>query len=180
MAKKKQETNKGTAIWINEFGAIKKRVFEIVKEFPEEKKVIISFGNNEVYKIKKRNIRIKRVLLYKTASGDVKCQDPDKWGDVNLTGKGIKALSFNSRNSSLQEAKASNRRWILPRDTVDKLIPVFRLMFICIAIGVIGWACLKLGIFALERIASARLQDCAAIIPKPPVPLGVNASAPIA
>ena len=179
MVKKKQEVNRGTAIFINEIGAIKRRVFDIVKNIPEEKSVIISFGKNEAYKIRKRNIRAKRVILWRTSEKKVVCQDPDKWGEVDLKGKGIKVLRFNLQNSALQESKSANSRWTVPKDRVDKLIPVFRLMFICIAIGVIGWAMLKLGIFALDKISMARLQDCAALIPKAPIPLGVNASAPI-
>ena len=180
--KKDKNKNNGTAIWINEIGSIRPRVFNIVKENKEKKTVVISFGQKEFYEIPKLNIRAKRVIIYQKSDGSILCQNPDKIGNIDLDAIGIKTLRFNLQNSALQESKAAIWRWTIPQSAVDKLGPIFKLMFICIAIGVLGWAAMKLAGIALSAVASSRLMDCSQLIPKIPDPIGaiINATTPIA
>lgn len=179
--KNKTLNKQGTAIWINEIGSIKSRVFNIGKQDKVRKRVMISFSKDETYWIKKRDIRGKRVVLYKKSDGEVVAQNPDAWGRINLNGMNIKTLRFNLQNSSFQESKSAIHRWTVPKDMVDKLGPIFRLMFICIAVGVMGWAALKFGGLALDTITSSRLLDCSQILPKIVNPIGaiVNGTIPI-
>ena len=179
MAKKKAKMKKGTAIWVNEIGAIKTRVFNILKK--DGKKVLISFSPKESYWINKGSIRGKRVIIYKKTDGSITSQNPDSWGRINLQKMGIKTLRFNLQNSSLQESKAAIYRWTTPKDVIDKLGPIFKLMFICIAVGVMGWAALKFGGMALDAISSSRLMSCDQLIPRFTNPVGavVNNTVPI-
>ena len=177
----KIKARKGTAIWINEIGSIKNRVFEILKQNKEDKTSLISFSKKEQYWIKKRNIRGKRVIIYKKSDGKVVSQNPDSWGRVDLKAMGIKTLRFNLQNSSLQESKSAIYRWTTPKDTIDKLGPIFKLMFICIAVGVMGWSALKFGGLALDTITSSRLLSCDQLLPKITDPIGaiINSTIPI-
>ena len=175
----KKDINKGTAIWIDEIGAIRPRVFDVLKDDKEKKELIIGFGNNEVYKISKSNIRAKRTIIYQKANGEIVSQNPDKLSNLDLKKKGIKTLRFNLQNSSLQESRAAIHRWAPTRDIVDKLGPIFKLMFICIAVGVIGWAAFKFGGDVLNTITRSRLLDCSTLIPNAPVPIGVDMTTPV-
>lgn len=179
MAKKKGNT--GTAIWINEVGAIKLRVFNILQQDKEKRNVLISFNKNESYWIKKRNIRAKRIIIYQKNDGKIISQNPDNLGKINLDELGIKTLRFNLQNSSLQESRSAVHRWTAPRDAIDKLIPIFKLMFICIAVGVMGWAAMKFGGVALDAIMRSRLMDCAELLARAPNPIGtlINGSIPV-
>jgi len=180
MAKNKFK-GKGTAIWITEIGAIKNRVFDIAQTNKEKGTVLISFGPKEKYWIKKGNIRSKRVVIYKKSDGKIISQNPDGWGKIDLPKQGIKTLRFNLQNSSLQESKSAMHRWTNPKSVIDKLTPIFKLMFICIAVGVMGWAALKFGGQALDAIMRSRLMDCGQLLAKAPSPVGaiVNTTAPI-
>ena len=177
----KKKIKKGTAIWINEIGSIRPRVFNIVNEDKESKKVLISFSKKEAYWIQKRNIRGKRVIIYQKADGQTTSQNPDGWGRIDLKKEGIKTLRFNLQNSSLQESKAAIYRWTTPKDIVDKLGPIFKLMFICIAIGVLGWSALKFGGMALDAITISRLLTCDQLLPRITDPIGsfVNSTVPL-
>ena len=177
----KIKIKKGTAIWINEIGSTKRRVFEILKQNKEDGTLLISFSKTEYYWIKKRNIRGKRVIIYKRSDGKVVSQNPDSWGRINLKGMGIKILRFNLQNSSLQESKSAIYRWTTPKDAIDKLGPIFKLMFICIAVGVMGWSALKFGGLALDAITSSRLLTCDQLLPKIADPIGaiVNGTVPL-
>jgi len=177
---KKNKVKSGTAIWINEIGAIKERVFTIKKK--EKEKVLIVFKNNESCWIKKENIRGKRVIIYRTANNKLISQNPDNWGRIKLKKMGIKTLRFNLQNSSLQESKSAIHRWTTPRDVVDKLGPIFKLMFICIAVGVMAWASLKFAGTALQAITRSRLMSCEELLPKIVQPVGalINNTVPIA
>lgn len=177
----KKNLNKGTAIWINEIGSIKPRVFDVVKENKESKTIVISFGNNETYEIGKKNIRAKRVIIYQKGDGKIICQNPDNLGRIDLEGRGIKTLRFNLQNSALQESKAATYRWMPIKTSIDKLAPIFKLMFICIAVGVLGWAALKFGGVALDAIMRSRLMECSQLLPRAPAPVGaiVNSTLPV-
>ena len=94
--KTKTKTKKGTAIWVNEIGSIKSRVFNILERNKEEGTVLIGFSKTETYWIKKRNIRGKRVVIYKKSDGKIVSQNPDSWGRIDLKKMGIKTLRFNS------------------------------------------------------------------------------------
>lgn len=179
--KKKAPIKKGTAIWINETGAIKPRVFDVVKEDKIKKTVILSFNPKESYEVKKLFIRAKRIIIYEKGDGSIVCQNPDNIGKLPLDKLGIKTLRFNLQNSALQESKAALWRWTTPQNAVDKLIPLFRLMFITIAVGVLGWAAFKFGGMALDAIVRSRLMDCAELFPKVPTPIGVvqNLTSPL-
>ena len=180
MAKKK--IRKGTAIWVTEIGSIKTRVFDVVKENKKEGKILIQFAPNEQYIINKSNVRNKRIIMYKKSDGSVVSQNPDQWGRLDLKGRGIKTLRFNLQNSSLQESKSAIYRWTTPKDVIDKLGPIFKLMFICIAVGVMGWAALKFGGMALDAITSSRLLSCEQLLPKIIDPIGAiveNATIPV-
>jgi len=179
MAKAKYK--KGTALWISEIGSIKTRVFDIIKQDLKNKTIDIRFGPKEIYRIKKKFLRAKRVIIYKTSSDKIICQNPDKIGQMDLKAQNVKTLRFNLQNSSLQESKAANNRWTIPQSAIDKLTPVFKLLFICIAIGVLGWATLKFATFFFESIMRSRIMDCATLIPKAPTPIGalINATIPI-
>lgn len=170
--KMKIKTKKGTALWINEIGSIKTRVFNILEKNKDEGTVLIGFSSNEQYWIKKRDIRGKRVIIYKKSDGKIVSQNPDHWGRIDLKEMGIKTLRFNLQNSSLQESKSAIYRWTTPKDTIDKLGPIFKLMFICIAVGVMGWASLKFGGMALDAITSSRLLTCDQLLPRISNPLG--------
>ena len=161
----------GTAVWIETTGAILIRLFKIIKR--ENNLVTISFGNNERYSFNENYLRKKRVLIYKTLKGVI-IQNPDKWRDLDFKKYGIKALKFNLQNFSIQEGKAANHRWLLPEDLIKRLSPLFKLLMICIAVGVIGWASMKFAGLVLEKVLPSRLADCANILPKVPNPLGSN------
>jgi hypothetical protein len=161
------------AIWINEIGAISERGFNVVKEKPETKTVIIDFGKREVYEIKKAYIRAKKIIVYKKSNGEIIIQDPDAIGRINLEEKGIKVLRFNLQNSALQESKSAIYRWTVPADAIDRLTPIFKLLFICIAVAVIGWAAFKFAGSILQIIANSRLLNCAQLFPSSPIPAAV-------
>ncbi|MDD4110150.1 MAG: hypothetical protein PHS54_01200 [Clostridia bacterium] len=177
----KKQINNGTAIWIDSVGAIKPRVFNVIKEDKEKGKVLISFNKDEVYWIKKGNIRAKRIIIYQKRDGSLISQNPDNIGRIDLDAIGIKTLRFNLQNSSLQESRSAIYRWTSPKDTINKLSPIFKLMFICIAVGVMGWAALKFGGMALDAIMRSRLMDCAQLLPKAPSPIGtiINGTIPV-
>lgn len=177
----KLKRKKGTAIWVNEIGSTRSRVFEILKQNKEDRTSLISFSNTEQYWINKRNIRGKRVIIYKKSDGKIVSQNPDAWGRVDLKGMGIKILRFNLQNSSLQESKSAIYRWTTPKDTIDKLGPIFKLMFICIAVGVMGWSALKFGGLALDAITGSRLLSCDQLLPKITDPIGamLNGTTPL-
>ena len=179
--KKKTKVKKGTAIWINEIGSIKKRAFDVIKQNKETREVLISFSKKEYFWIKKANIRGKRVIIYKKSNGKIVSQNPDAWGRINLKKQGIKTLRFNLQNSSLQESKSAIYRWTTPKDMVDKVGPIFKLMFICIAVGVMGWAALKFGAITLDAVTSSRLMECDQLLPRIMDPVGVivNNTAPV-
>ncbi len=180
MAKKTKVKN-GTAIWIDETGSIKTKVFTIQKIDKEKKSVLIAFSNKETYWIKKRDIRGKRVIIYKKSNGKIVAQNPDNWGKIDLKKQGIKTLRFNLQNQSLQESKSAVYRWTPPQSALDKLGPIFRLMFICITLGVIAWSALSFGGLALDAITRSRLMDCSQLIPTVVDPIGaiLNNTIPI-
>ena len=178
----KTKVKKGTAIWVSEIGAIRNRVFDVVKENKKEGKILIRFQEGDEYIINKSHVRGKRVVLFRKSDGNIVAQNPDKWGRLDLKKRGIKTLRFNLQNSSLQESKSAIYRWTTPKDTIDKLGPIFKLMFICIAVGVMGWAALKFGGLALDAITSSRLMSCEQLLPKIIDPIGAiveNVTAPV-
>ena len=177
MKKNKVEKNQGTCVWIDCVGSIKLRVFNMIKS--EEDKVIIDFGNNEQYKINNKNIRAKRCMIFSTSEGKIIVQNPDNWKNINLKGYDIKELRFNLQNFSLQEGKSAIHRWTLPKDTISKLSPLFKLLMICIVIGVLGWAALKFGTYVLDVVMKSRLIDCSQIIPQVQIPIGTNITIPV-
>jgi len=177
-SKPKIIAEEGTAICIDEVGAIKIRVFKIIKKI--EDKTTIDFGNNETYTINSKMIRAKRIILYKKSDGKILIQDPNKWKDIDLNKFGIKELRFNLQNIGIQEGKAAIHRWTLPPDTITKLAPLFKLLMICIAVGLIGWSALKFGTYVLDVVMQSRLLDCNAVLPKAPVPIGAIVNQTIA
>ena len=178
--KKKSKVKTGVAIWISETGSIKRRLFSLGIS-KERKKAIIRFSPSESYKINRLNIRAGKVIIYKKADGNIVSQNPELWSRLDLNKSGVKTLRFNLQNSARQESKAAIYRWTTPKDAIDKLGPIFRLLFICIAIGVIGWASLKMAGVAMDTISSSRLMDCAKLLPKIADPIGavVNNTVPI-
>lgn len=170
--KKQQETAKGqgTAIWIDEFGAIRPRVFNITGE--KEDRIKIDFGNDETYIIPKRNLRARRCMIYKLSDGKIRVQNPDKWKDIDLKKYGIKELRFNLQNFALQEGRAAIHRWTIPPDKITKLSSLFKLLMICVVIGVIGWAAMKFGAHVLDVVSASRILECSQVLPKAQVPLG--------
>jgi len=177
----KKTVKKGTAVWISEIGAIKTRVFDVKEENKEKKTVLIAFSPKESYWIKKQNIRGKRVVIYKKSDGSIVSQNPDGWGRLDLNAQGCKTLRFNLQNSSLQESKSAIHRWTNPKSAIDKLTPIFKLMFICIAVGVIGWAAFKFGGHILDTVVRSRIMDCSELLPKVSNPVGaiINNSMPV-
>lgn len=179
--KKKFTEERGTCVWINEVGALKIRIFKIVGR--KEDKVKIDFGNNETYITKERNIRAKRMLIYKTTKGKVIIQNPDKLKKINLKKYNIKELRFNLQNMAIQEGRSAIHRWTLPADRLTKLSPLFKLLMICIVVGAIGWASMKFGTYVLDVVMKSRLYDCSFVLPKVnEVPIGAiisNATAPV-
>jgi len=173
----KKNTNLGTAVWVDEVGSIKFRVFTVVSK-NIDKTLTIDFGNNEKYNVDEKNIRAKRCVIYKTPEGKIIVQNPDNWKNIDLKSYQIKEIRFNLQNISLQEGRAARKRWTLPDSLANKLMPLFKLLFICIVIGVLGYFALKFTGIILSNINTARLQDCASILPKIPSPisspLGVN------
>jgi hypothetical protein len=179
LKKKVQSLGDGTAIWIDAVGAPSERVFKIIKEIDREY-IVIGFSPKEEYQIKKAHIRAKRLIMYKLSSGKVVTQNPDDWSKVDLEKQGIKELRFNLQNFGLQESKAAQHRWVVPLSKMEKLIPLFKLMFICIAVGVIGWSAFKFMTFLFTKISASALIDCATIIPRAPIPIGaMNITTPI-
>ena len=179
MKNKKVKSKKGTALWIDSSGAIRTRIFDIS---PIDKEyVVISFNKKESYKIKRFYLRGNRVVIYKKDNDKITVQDPNKLSHLDLKSQNIKVLRFNLQNSALQESKAAIYRWTSPKDVVDKLGPIFKLMFICIAVGVIGWAAFEFAAYALEIISRSRLMDCAQLFPNAPNPVGYvqNLTSPV-
>lgn len=172
-----QGSPKGTCVWVDEVGAIKLRVFDVIKS--EEGKITINFENGEQYIIPKKCVRAKRVLIWNKSDGKIIVQNPDKWKDIDLKKHKIKELRFNLQNFALQESKASIHRWTIPKDTITKLSPLFKLLMICIVIGVIGWSAMKFGSYVLEVVMQSRVADCASVLPKTQIPIGTNLTAPI-
>ena len=175
----KKNTDKGTALWIDEIGSIRPRVFSFGKEDKENKTINIGFSKKEIYKIKKSHIRAKRIIIYKKGDGNIITQNPDSLGLIDLNKKNIKTLRFNLQNSALQESKSAIHRWTTPKDIVDKLGPIFKLLFICIAVGVIGWAAFKYAGDVLQIITRSRLLECSTLFPNAPVPIGINNTIPL-
>ena len=171
--KKEKFIGDGTCLWVSETGAISYRVFKLIKS-EEKGKVVIDFGFNETYLINSSNIRAKRIIIYKTSTGKIICQNPDKWSDLDLKSKGIKEFRFNLQNFSFQEGKAAVHRWTLPKTTMDKLMPLFKILFICIAVAVTSWAAFKFGTYVLDMVVKARVMDCGTLIANSPVPIGVS------
>jgi len=176
---KNKNTKKGTALWIDESGTIRTRIFNIHnldKEF-----IIITFDKLEKYKIKKAYLRGSRVVIYKKSDGQIVIQNPNKISNLDLRSQNIKVLRFNLQNSALQESKAANYRWTAPKDMVDKLGPIFKLLFICIAVGVIGWAAFNFSVQVMELVSRSRLMECSTLFPNAPSPVGyvTNLTAPI-
>ena len=169
----KKILTQGTAIWISEIGLINHRVFNVLKE--ENNILTISFDKDEIYEIDKSNVRAKKILVYQKSDGDIVIQNPNKISLIDLNKKKIKTLRFNLQNTSLQESKAAIYRWTTPKDIIDKLGPIFKLLFICIAVGVIGWAAFKYGGQVLDLVTSSRTLDCSQVLPNPQVnvPIGV-------
>ncbi|MCK9430522.1 MAG: hypothetical protein M0R17_11020 [Candidatus Omnitrophica bacterium] len=174
---KKDNKNLGTCVWIGSVGEIKLRIFTIVKE--DQDKTTISFENNEQLIIPRKFIRAKRVMIFKTSEGKIIVQNPDNWKRINLKEYNIKELRFNLQNFSLQEGKAAIHRWTTPKDAISKLSPLFKLLMICIVVGVIGWAALKFGTYVLDIVMKSRLLDCSQIIPRVQIPIGTNISVPV-
>jgi len=132
------------------------------------------------FKINRDYIRANRCVIFEKASGEIIIQNPDKVGLMDLNSKGIKTLRFNLQNSALQESKAANYRWAPQKDVIDKLGPIFKLLFICIAVGVIGWAAFKYGGQVLELITRSRLMDCKELLGSIPSPQNImNKSIPV-
>lgn len=176
----KNKIKKGTAVWITETGGIKTRVFDVEKVGKDS--ALIKFSPSETYKVKKNNIRGKRIVMYRKSDGSVASMNPDSWGNLNIArDHGIKTLRFNLQNSSLQESKSSIYRWMAPKNTIDKLSPIFKLLFICIAVGVMGWAALKYGGVVLDAVTKSRLMDCSQLLPKVQTPVGaiLNNTVPV-
>ena len=179
--KTKKDSNKGTAVWIDETGAIKTKVFTFIKSDKVKKTVLIAFSRKNQYWIKKRNIRGNRILIYQKSDGGIVLQNPDNWGKIDLRKQKIKTLRFNLQNQSLQESRSAVYRWTAPLSALDKLTPLFRLMFICITLGVIAWSALQFGGMALSAITRSRLMSCEQLIPTVMDPIGaiLNATVPI-
>jgi hypothetical protein len=179
MIKKKQAPlGDGTALWVNDVGGMEERVFKIISQ-PSDKEIIIGFSPTESYKIQKRHIRAKRVIIFKTSKGQVISQNPDNWANVDLEGQGIKILRFNLQNFGLQESKAAQHRWTVPLSKMDKLMPLFKLLFICIAVGLIGWSAFKFSTFLFSQVTASSVMDCARLISQLPTPIGVNSTIPL-
>jgi hypothetical protein len=171
----KYTIDQGTCLFIDEVGAPQHRLFKIIPKQSNPKEVVLDFGNNELYSIEKKFIRAKRLTMYKLPNGNISVQDPNEFTKViDLKGAGIKELRMNLQNFGVQEGKAALNRWMPPLKTLDKLLPLFKLLFVCIAIGVIGWAAFKGGIYLLELVTKSRIIDCASLIPKQPLPIGVS------
>jgi hypothetical protein len=170
----KKSLAQGTAVWINSIGLIQHRTFSVLKE--ENNILTISFSKDEVYEIDKSNVRARKILVYQKSNGEIIIQNPNKISLINLNKKNVKTLRFNLQNTSLQESKAAIYRWTLPKDIVDKLGPIFKLLFICIAVAVIGWAAFKFGGHALDLVTSARTLDCNSLLQTAAsdVPIGVT------
>ena len=178
MAKKDKFKDMATAIWIDNVGALSLRVFKILEV--KEGKALIGFGEGERYTIPFKMIRKSRVIIYDLGEGNIKVQNPDNWKDVPLKENNIKELRFNLQNYAIQEDKAARSRWCLPPDILTKLSPLFKLLIICIVIGVLGWAAFKFGAYVLDLVMKSRLLDCNTILPRAPIPIGAsNVSAPI-
>jgi len=175
--KKQIIKNEGTSIWINEVGGIKIRIFKIEKD--EGGYLNLIFSESERYKVKEKNLRAKRILFYKTSSGRVIVQDPEQWKNIKFNEFGIKELRFNLQNFGLQESKAAIHRWTIPKDMITKLSPLFKLMFICIVVGVACWSVGKFGTYVLEVVMNSRLMDCSNVLPQVSSPIGANAQVPI-
>lgn len=176
-----QPLGDGTAVWISEVGGIRLRVFKILAR--QDGLVKIDFGNDETYKIAEKNIRAKRVVMYKLPNGKVIAQDPDRWKKIDLKAYDIKELRFNLQNFALQEGKSSIHRWTIPPDRITKLSPLLKLLMICIAIGVLGWSALKFSTYVLDVVMKSRVLDCVQVLPKAfsQIPIGAiqNATAPL-
>lgn len=177
--KSKVVAGDGTCLFIDEVGAPTTRVFKIIPKQSNPNEIVLDFGNNELYSINRRYLRAKRIVIYKTSSGKIIVQNPDKWAEIDLDGAGIKTFRFNLQNFSIEEGRSARRRWILPKTTMDKLLPLFKLLFICIAVGAVGWAAMKGATYLLEIISQSRVMDCANLITPKPVPIGVNPAAPL-
>ena len=111
----------------------------------------------------------------------INVQNPNNWKNIPLKKYKIKELRFNLQNFALQEGRASIHRWTIPPDRIARLSPLFKLLMICIAMGVMGWSALKFGAYALDVVMKSRLYDCVKVLPKMPSPIGaiINATTPI-
>ena len=167
----------GTVLWILDSGAPLIKTFRRINN--NDGTSSLKFNDGSILKVKSKYIRENKIIIYKTNKGKKICHDPNWWGKMDLKVQNIKELRFNLQNFGLQESKSANHRWLLPLKTLDKLIPLFKLMFICIAIGVIGWSAFKMGTYFLDKVISSRLTDCASIIKHFSTPIGVNITAPI-
>lgn len=174
--KNKVQAYDGTCLWIDNVGAPNTRLFKVYPVQSNKNDVVIDFGNNETYTIDRKYIRGKRLIIYKMSSGKIVIQDPNKWSNVDLDEEGIKELRFNLQNFGIQEGKAALHRWTMPKTAMDKLLPLFKLLFICIAVAVIGWAAIKGGTYVLDTVVKSRTMDCASIITKNLIPIGVSNS----
>jgi hypothetical protein len=175
--KPKFTSEDGTAIFISPVGGIDLRIFKILDR--RDGLALISFSDTEKYKIKEGYIRKSRVIIFKTKEGKIIAQNPDNWKNIDLKGKNIKELRFNLQNFSLQESKAAIHRWTLPQDLINKLSPLFKILLICIAVGVLGWSAFKFAAVVLGRVLESRIMDCAQLLPSIPNPIGIVNATPI-
>lgn len=178
----KQPIGDGTAVLIDSVGSPQEIVFRVIKEVNKEE-IIIELSNKETFQIKKAHIRAKRIIIYKLSTGKIITQNPNDWAKINLENQGIKELRFNLQNFGLQESKAAQSRWTVPLTKMEKLIPLFKLLFICVAVGVIGWSAFKYGVYLFDKISASSIIDCASLISKTPTPVGgielINKTIPI-
>ena len=55
---------------------------------------------------------------------------------------------------------------IIAKQAIDKILPILKVLFIGIALGVMAWGLFKMGTWVLDKVVTSRIIDCNAILPK--------------
>lgn len=118
-------------------------------------------------------IRKNKVLL-SSVKGNIKPIDPVVWNTIDLKKQKIDIVNYNLQNFRAQESRSALYRWAVGQDLIQKLTPWFKLLVVCLVVGVIGWFALKIGFEIFTRAIAPRLADCASILPTAPTPPGVS------
>jgi hypothetical protein len=163
---KKSTTIEGVnVIWIDNFGFIRIRKAAITEKTKEAISIKM-LDNNKNYTFSTSKIRKGVVTILENSEGAIKVVNPEDLRKIDLKSKNISEYRFNLQNLRIQESKSAMNRWVVPKSDMEKLLPLFKILFIGIAVGIIGWAVFKYGSVMFNQIISTTYTQCNTLLPK--------------